>query len=204
MSLARSTDRADPGTTILQHLQGSRRRTLAALLDRDGPVSVGELTADLAVSAQREHRAIHIDLVHRHLPALEDAGLVAWDRDAGTVATTEDPALGDPDLRRFIGREDGLAETIDCLADEQRRTVLAVLGREGAASRRTLARAVSEREADGEPSPDAVEDALVTLHHVHLPKLADAGLVEYDAETGTVAPGDRRSYGSVMALFSDE
>ena len=35
---------------------------------------------------------------------------------------------------------------------------------------------------------DRVEAIGTTLHHNHLPKLADAGLVAYDAEAKTVSP----------------
>lgn len=46
-----------------------------------------------------------------------------------------------------------------------------------------LARAKVD-DAPGEaPSTETVKAA---LHHVHLPKLADHGLVEYDAQSGTV------------------
>lgn len=43
----------------------------------------------------------------------------------------------------------------------------------------------SERIADDRA---AIDDVAAALHHVHLPKLADDGLVEYDAERRVVAP----------------
>lgn len=39
------------------------------------------------------------------------------------------------------------------------------------------------------PDDDA-DEAEILLYHVHLPKLAAAGLVTYDTESGTVFPGE--------------
>lgn len=44
-----------------------------------------------------------------------------------------------------------------------------------------------ERESGAAPAQDDLRDRIVVdLHHCHLPKLADAGLVEYDARSNTV------------------
>ncbi len=39
-------------------------------------------------------------------------------------------------------------------------------------------------------SPETAEDVEVLLYHVHLPKMADFGLVTYDSAAGTVETGD--------------
>lgn len=84
-----------------------------------------------------------------------------------------------------------LDELFGVLREERRRTVLSVLaGRSGPLDVRELARAVAERGHD-DPSDEVVEDVHVTLHHVHLPKLAAVSLVDYDRDARTVnRPGD--------------
>jgi hypothetical protein len=56
-----------------------------------------------------------------------------------------------------------------------------------------LAEAVACAEQDTTPealSPDDRQPVYVSLYQTHVPKLADAGVVEYDDETGLVAPTD--------------
>lgn len=66
----------------------------------------------------------------------------------------------------------------DVLADDQRRTVLSYfLERDRQAELRELASHVRSSESH------RVNDGIAaSLHHVHLPKLADAGLIQYDPD----------------------
>jgi hypothetical protein len=82
---------------------------------------------------------------------------------------------------------DGL---FDVFANERRRLSLTELAARGSDLHvETLARRVAARESD--VAPDAVpqaamEEVHVSLHHVHLPKLDDADLVEYDRDARRV------------------
>lgn len=78
-------------------------------------------------------------------------------------------------------------DVYDVLADELRRHVVATLAEtntpvDGA----TLAQSVASADARGTSADDRVRQVHAKLYHVHLPKLRDAGLVEYDSETDTV------------------
>ena len=68
------------------------------------------------------------------------------------------------------------------LAAERRRRVLAVLeDRSAPVTLEELAVEVAARETGLEcPPGDTVTEVTTSLHHVHLPKLADYGVVEYD------------------------
>ncbi len=70
------------------------------------------------------------------------------------------------------------------LADERRRAAVADLAdRSTPVDAEALARRVAGRESDRSPGSvpsEQVEQVHVTLHHVHLPKLADVGLIAYD------------------------
>lgn len=73
-------------------------------------------------------------------------------------------------------------EMFDALSAAQRRYVLHYLAGNGVVTLGELAEWVAERDA-----ADA-ERTAIALHHGHLPKLTDVGLVEYDPSTRTVEP----------------
>lgn len=85
---------------------------------------------------------------------------------------------------------DETAIRFDALAHERRRQVLAILaGADQPLSLTDLATEVARREADQDAigaDYERAEQIRVMLYHWHVPKLADAGFVEYDAETRTV------------------
>lgn len=81
---------------------------------------------------------------------------------------------------------DSLQSVFEALAARRRRLALSVLvEREPPIDVGTLSQAVAEREGST-PDDRAVHHVQMSLHHAHLPKLADAGLVEYDWERGIV------------------
>lgn len=184
---------ADPVVECLA--DGTRRAALRRLRDRTAPVEVTELAALVAaalddrplVDVDRErYQSVHLELVHRHLPTLVDADLVAWDDEAGTVRTTDHSALSD---RRVAGLLAVDAEDWDAVlralrANRRRYALAALAGAEKQTlDRATLARRVLAKETDCAPADvpeEAVADARIDLHHVHLPALESAGLLTYD------------------------
>lgn len=78
----------------------------------------------------------------------------------------------------------------EVLAHRRRRQVLRILGENGEAMEtEELARSLAaseDRDGNGEPPAEAVRSVHRSLYHVHLPKLAEVPLVEYDEERGTV------------------
>jgi len=77
-----------------------------------------------------------------------------------------------------------LDAVFECLSEQRRREVIAELRVRGSASLRELVDAVAH-------TGDRPERVELELHHRHLPKLADAGLVEYDPQDRVVEPTDR-------------
>jgi len=78
------------------------------------------------------------------------------------------------------------------VVDPRRRAVLAALQEvESVIDRRELAEEVAAVENDVAPADvqeEAVDDVLLTLHHVHLPKLDDADYLSYDADENEIEP----------------
>jgi len=82
-------------------------------------------------------------------------------------------------------RDRSLDAVFEMLRSERRRNVLYVLyQRAGPVQASTLADEVAAREGA------EFTRVATALRHVHLPKLDDAGVVEFDAETGTVRLSD--------------
>lgn len=72
----------------------------------------------------------------------------------------------------------------DALADRQRRLLVATLERDRGGDGGALA-------LDGNRIGEASGLSREALYHVHLPKLSDAGIVEWNRETGEIAAGPR-------------
>ncbi|WP_436907912.1 DUF7344 domain-containing protein [Halosimplex marinum] len=82
----------------------------------------------------------------------------------------------------------GADERYELLAAERRRAVLAVLDERGAPTPLDeLAEAVAARERErAGGSADGHDRLAVSLHHVHLPRMADLGVLDYDAGANRV------------------
>lgn len=170
-----------------------RRRALLRVLDGRQRITPAELARCVVAEetdtprrdvARREVEEARLTLEHVHLPRLTDVGLVSLGEDIVTIA--QHPALQDQQFREMIDTDaQGWDEVLGCFADERRRVVLSTLSlNDGPMDRADLAAEVAETaEADAQ---DSVHDVLVELHHVHLPKLDEAGLLTYDVEDHTV------------------
>lgn len=135
-----------------------------------------------------------VKLEHVHLPKLEDVGLVEWNRELGVVGGVDHAAFRDTNVVDVVtGRTPVAADSLDALlcslADGRRRLVLDVLSQHAdPVAVETLSKKVhvAEQATDAGSSPDTDREVRTSLHHKHLPKLADAELVTYDTAAETV------------------
>ena len=150
-------------------------------------------------SESEDVQRAYVDLVHAHLPALEAAGLISWDRDGGSVETTAHPALSDPRFEYLLGIDaDDVDDVLSALSHEHRRLAITVLRSEQSPLSLTeLSHEISDRFA-GETDPAAVS---VSLYHGHLPKLDRGGFVEFDVETESSAYADHPVLEEVLAVI---
>ena len=110
---------------------------------------------------------------------------------------SDDAPPDSPLLLRTL-EEHGRQQAVELLEDPVRRQVLHDLDiEEGMVSLSELAERVADPDVRGASSVErrssranadvsAAERVAIQLHHVHLPKLADYGLVEYDRREKTV------------------
>lgn len=110
--------------------------------------------------------------------------------DGGNGPDAEDGEVGRnaPDQSTASTASLSLDETLELLANYERRRVLGFLmdAPDGTAAMDELVDHLSTRRAERVGERPGRSHVTTTLHHVHLPKLADAGVVEYDARGRTV------------------
>ena len=192
--------------SLFDCLASSERRRILGILDERAPNSVPrrDLAKHLVQSkhsdaaAQDPDEAVKrasLELHHTHLPKLDAAGLIDQDTGRETVTISDHPAYEDDGIDAVIdpsstGDPSSLDGLFRSLADDRRRTILDVLTHQvGPIHVETLARELCAKEqsiAESEVPADEVEEIHGSLRHRHLPRLADAGLVDYDPEGETV------------------
>lgn len=67
---------------ILDHLSTRHRRLILLSLKHGGPTT----ETDVMLRGTDDQEAAEVQLVHSHLPKLEDAGYITWDRDTGQIS----------------------------------------------------------------------------------------------------------------------
>jgi len=178
-----------------EELSSATSRHLVSLLaDQPNPLSPAALAVVRAVEdhsgtpaavsprAIRRHR---IDLVHDQLPRLAASGLIEYDGD--TAAATDEGVAAVRTLEAAIPADVDGEELLAAMKHDRRRTVVSVLARtpHERVTLTGLAVVVASVEQDEDLTridQSTLEEVQTTLHHIHLPKLAEAGFVEYDAE----------------------
>ncbi len=89
--------------------------------------------------------------------------------------------------KRIEGNSGSLSELFEILSHEYRRRILMAVAEQNPQDEDDIA---SELSADGhEEDGDALDTLHLQLYHAHLPKLADAGFVDWDRDTGTITRG---------------
>lgn len=188
-----STGESDLYNPTIRSIALEDRREILKTLGACGPLPAKTLAEKLAdrdtktpPPDERHVHGVRTKLVHAHLPALRDVGLIAWDRGNDLVATADHPALTDPRFERLLNIEsDGLDDVLTGLCHEYRRIVLTLLwaGRD-TMERNALAKEILRyREREGGADSVTKEDVAVALHHSHLPKLSERDIIEYRTET---------------------
>jgi len=101
--------------------------------------------------------------------------------------------------READGRADESRSTVsksrafELLSNRRRRHALWLVHRHGSVTLPDIAEEVTIRETGDditEIDPESVRDTYMMLYHSDVPKLAEAGVVAYDQERDTVAPGE--------------
>jgi DNA-binding transcriptional ArsR family regulator len=161
-------------------------RDLLARLDDGEVLVVTDLAARLADDESDEAR-LRTRLHHNVLPKLDRAGLVEYDSDRGLVQYRPDTrSAGLSEAASAVEADDlpvALDALLDLLASFRRREALLTLLAHDDLSLPDLADEVAVAEHDRSLpriDPDDVLRVYLSLYHTHVPKLVDAGLVEYD------------------------
>lgn len=72
-----------PGIDRILEMLSDQHRRLILLLMKQGAV---ETTDDVLIRSADEREEIELALVHNHLPRLEEAGYIEWDRETGKIS----------------------------------------------------------------------------------------------------------------------
>lgn len=181
-----------------------RRVTLDVLTNRSAPLSLDDLANDVAerevsdcVATAESVGRVAVSLHHQHLPKLADFGVVDYDPAEQLVRRTTVPESSDGENAMAMStrahRDWYLTELSDTdrhrlLAHDRRQAVLELLsGLTPPVELDDLATQLAVHESGGLVSSDEhAASVAIALHHAHLPKMDELGIIEYDPEEDRV------------------
>jgi predicted transcriptional regulator len=185
---------------VLEHAAVPERRTILECLCEEGSCSLRELAE--RVVAEREDvepsavpdgaiQTAVISLRHNHLQQLAESGLVDLYDNAQTLETALSASIDPARVTYLLATGEGQWDELGVILSDPRRERIASLlasAEDRTLSLSELARAITALErGTGRPEDEStVQSTQVSIHHVHLPKLENTGLVEYDSEEGSV------------------
>lgn len=144
----------------------------------------------------KEKKSVYVSLYQEFLPRLEEAGIVDWDASTGVVSLGKNSEEIKPYIEEGSPQFD-VSESIfyDILKNRRRRIVLETLLEE---SQPMELSELSERVAAieneiprEELSAKERKSVYTALYQTHLPKLDDAGFINYDRENGIIELEDQ-------------
>lgn len=164
-----------------------------AMTDRDIALQLAARETDTPPSdvAETDLQRRLVDLHHRYVPKLEALGLI--ERHPEGIVAAERLRSGLTELLLSPGRDPDIRrDTLTAvLARPRRQYILTTLARED--QPRGLDELAAELPAREQIPETTVESGAglplpVVLHHVDLPRLDEAGLIEYDRDEKTITP----------------
>lgn len=173
-----------------------RVRLLAVLGSSRTRLSLTELTTAIVENEPLEcptHRArddVRISLRHNHLPRLADYGIVEVDDEDG-VELVDEPPVAPTTLTSLLEvcERENCEQLLNALVHPVRfRVCSMVADYDRPLDLERLASELAARDIDALSNP---ERAALVLSHTHLPMLADAGVLEFDHESGRVTDRER-------------
>lgn len=178
-----------------------RRATLAVVLDRDGSVPVADLVACVhdegeayGVDPNDDRRTIRKALHHRHLSFLVGSDFLKRLVGGNEVVPGDHNLLGQPMVDSAWLRRDGANwDALGAVFGQPRRQVAVTIlaGADLPLPLAVLARAVAaERIGDIAPGSSSIQDLETRLHHIGLPMLDAAGVVNYDGAAKLITAVD--------------
>lgn len=173
--------------TTFKALASRRRRQILAILSEHrttDPLPLEELVRSLVdgadVDADAMAKRCRIELVHCELPLLQEAGLLSWNREEGTITIPSELSFDVSLLELTTTRTDDTTDwdaLFSALADGRRRLALSILAEaDEPLPLETLTATVAERGTNGQDRAALA----VALRHQHLPLLEEAGVVTVD------------------------